>query len=168
MAWPPSLARIAGMWHLGVCPQRTSLSRGLWPFTKADVLFRAKDMPSLWAEFSHPDIVVTLTCLSYYYTGLTREQLLLCFELFLRQDNPPLEYESWVLEIESVPERLQHPCRIITESTEQLDDLLRLFAFNKAVTKQSWTPFHLSRVVVPQGSQGISRSADLLRVGSNT
>lgn len=119
----------------GLSPKRTMLA----------VPFRAKDMPSLRAEFGHPDVAVTLTCLSYYYTGLTREQLLLCFELLLKQDNPALEYESWVLGLQSVPERLQHLCGVNTESAEQLDDLLRLFGFNKAVID-----FYLSRVVFPK------------------
>ncbi|KAJ8582912.1 hypothetical protein M405DRAFT_749505, partial [Rhizopogon salebrosus TDB-379] len=102
-------------------------------------------MPSLRAEFGHPDIAVTLTCLSYYYTGLTQVQLLLCFELLLKQDNPTLEYESWVLGLQSVPESLRHLSGINTESAEQLTVLQQLFTFNKAVVD-----FYLSRVVFPK------------------
>ncbi|KAJ8593620.1 hypothetical protein M405DRAFT_839099 [Rhizopogon salebrosus TDB-379] len=109
------------------------------------VPFRAKDMPSLRAEFGHPDIAVTLTCLSYYYTGLTQVQLLLCFELLLKQDNPTLEYESWVLGLHSIPESLRHLSGINTESAEQVVVLQQLFAFNKAVVD-----FYLSRVVFPK------------------
>jgi hypothetical protein len=119
----------------GLSPPRTMLA----------VPFRAKDMPSLRAEFGHPDIAVTLTCLSYYYTGLTQVQLLLCFELLLKQDNPTLEYESWVLGLQSVPESLRHLSGINTESAEQLTVLQQLFAFNKAVVD-----FYLSRVVFPK------------------
>ncbi|KAJ8581464.1 hypothetical protein M405DRAFT_777420 [Rhizopogon salebrosus TDB-379] len=116
----------------GLSPKRTMLA----------VPFRAKDMPSLRAEFGHPDVAVTLTCLSYYYTGLTQVQLLLCFEVLLKQDNPTLEYESWVLGLHSVPGSLRHFSGINTESAEQLVVLQHLFAFNKAVID-----FYLSRVV---------------------
>jgi hypothetical protein len=119
----------------GLSPKRTMLA----------VPFRAKDMPSLRAEFGHPDVAVTLTCLSYYYTGLTQVQLLLCFELLLKQDNPALEYEFWVLRLQSVPESLRHLNGVNTESAEQLDHLQQLFGSNKAVID-----FYLSRVVFPK------------------
>ncbi|KAG2357480.1 hypothetical protein BDR07DRAFT_1490680 [Suillus spraguei] len=119
----------------GLAPKRTMLA----------VPFRAKDMPSLRAEFGHPDVAVTLTCLSYYYGGLTLQQLMLCFELVLKQDNPALEYESWVLELESVPKSLRHINGINIESAEQLRDLQQLFEFNKAVID-----FYLSQVVFPK------------------
>ncbi|KAG2137491.1 hypothetical protein DEU56DRAFT_946063 [Suillus clintonianus] len=119
----------------GLDPKRTMLA----------VPFRAKDMPSLRAEFGHPDVAVTLTCLSYYYAGLTLQQLMLCFELLLKQDNPTLEYESWVLGLQSVPESLRRLSGINTKSPEQLRDLQQLFGFNKAVID-----FYLSRVVFPK------------------
>ncbi|KAG2337797.1 hypothetical protein BDR05DRAFT_894660 [Suillus weaverae] len=123
----------------GLAPKRTMLA----------VPFRAKDMPSLRAEFGHPDVAVTLTCLSYYYGGLTLQQLMLCFELLLKQDNPALEYESWVLGLQSVPESLRHLSGINTESAEQLRDLQQMFEFNKAVID-----FYLSRVVFPKEAKG--------------
>ncbi|KAG2039123.1 hypothetical protein BDR03DRAFT_1090824 [Suillus americanus] len=119
----------------GLAPKRTMLA----------VPFRAKNMPALRAEFGHPDIAVTLTCISYYYAGLTYEQLILCFELLLKQDNPELEYESWVFGLQSAPESLRHLSGINTESAEQLRDLEELFACNKAVID-----FYLSRVVFPK------------------
>ncbi|KAG1761304.1 hypothetical protein EDD22DRAFT_985840 [Suillus occidentalis] len=117
--------------------------------TMLAVPFRAKDMPSLRAEFGHPDVAVTLTCLSYYYGGLTLQQLMLCFELLLKQDNPDLEYESWVAKLQSVPECLRHLNGINTESAEQLHDLRQLFEFNKAVID-----FYMSRVVFPKEAKG--------------
>ncbi|KAG2137478.1 hypothetical protein DEU56DRAFT_736818 [Suillus clintonianus] len=119
----------------GLPPKRTMLA----------VPFRAKDMPSLRAEFGHPDVAITLTCLSYYYARLTLQQLMLCFELLLKQDNPALEYESWVAGIQSIPESLRHLSGINTKSAEQLHDLQQLFEFNKAVID-----FYLSRVVFPK------------------
>ncbi|KAG0694113.1 hypothetical protein DFH29DRAFT_1035335, partial [Suillus ampliporus] len=123
----------------GLSPKRTMLA----------VPFRAKDVPSLRAEFGHPDVAVTLTCLSYYYAGLTHEQLMLCFELLLKQDNPAIEYESWVHGLQSVPESLRYLSGINTESAEQLPKLQQLFGFNKAVID-----FYLSRVVFPKEAKG--------------
>ncbi|KAG2138280.1 hypothetical protein DEU56DRAFT_886916 [Suillus clintonianus] len=117
--------------------------------TMLAVPFRAKDMPSLRAEFGHPDVAITLTCLSYYYARLTLQQLMLCFELLLKQDNPALEYESWVDGIQSIPESLRHLSGINTKSAEQLHDLQQLFEFNKAVID-----FYLSRVVFPKEAKG--------------
>lgn len=56
------------------------------------VPFRAKGIPSEKAEFGHPDVALTLTCLSYYYEGLTEDQVRHCFTLLLKQNDPAAEY----------------------------------------------------------------------------
>ncbi|THH04618.1 hypothetical protein EW146_g10133, partial [Bondarzewia mesenterica] len=61
------------------------------------VPYRAKDVPSLRAEFGHPDVAISLTCLSYYYGGLTKNQLLQCFDALFKLDNPALQYDQWSL-----------------------------------------------------------------------
>jgi hypothetical protein len=45
------------------------------PATKLSVPYRAKDNPAPRSEFSHPEVVVVLTCLSYYYAGLSDNDL---------------------------------------------------------------------------------------------
>ncbi|KAF5364789.1 hypothetical protein D9758_009371 [Tetrapyrgos nigripes] len=67
------------------------------------VPYRAKDVPSIRAEFGHPDVALALTCLTYYYQGLDSAQLKICFDLLFKLDNPPLEYESWVDDDEAIP-----------------------------------------------------------------
>lgn len=57
------------------------------------VPYRAKDVPSLRADFGHPDVAIGLTCLSYYYGGLTDKEMDTCFHLLFKLDNPALEYE---------------------------------------------------------------------------
>ncbi len=52
--------------NYGLAPNRR-------PPTMLAVPYRAKDMPSARSEFSHPDVVIVLTCLSYYYGGLSHE-----------------------------------------------------------------------------------------------
>ncbi|GAB1314704.1 ubiquitinyl hydrolase 1 [Madurella fahalii] len=41
------------------------------PRTMLAVPYRAKDMPSPRSEFSQPDVAIVLTCLAYYYRGLS-------------------------------------------------------------------------------------------------
>ncbi|KAG2087459.1 uncharacterized protein F5147DRAFT_588110 [Suillus discolor] len=124
----------------GLDPQRTLLA----------VPYRAKDVPSSKAEFGHPDISIALTCLSYYYAGLTKEQLATCFRQLQKQDNPTLEYETWIKGL-PLPENLRYLSGINTvESTEQFTAcLMHHFAHNKAVVD-----FFLAHVVFPKEAKG--------------
>lgn len=71
--------------------------------TRLAVPFRAKDSPTPRSEFSHPDVVIVLTCLSYYYSGLEDEDLFHALNLLTRSDNADLEYQSWVVTAPSLP-----------------------------------------------------------------
>jgi len=62
------------------------------------VPYRAKDSPVIGAQFAHPDITLALTCLCYYYQGLTEDQLWFCFGLLKDVRNPESEYSSWIQE----------------------------------------------------------------------
>ena len=126
----------------GLAPWRTMLA----------VPYRAKDVPAPRAEFGQPDVAVALTCLSYYYEGLTRDQLVVCFERLLQQGDPMQEYEAWVRELPLVPDALRHISGINTESSEQWRDLLvPMFSYNKATIN-----FYLSQVVFPREAQEFS------------
>ncbi|KAF5693005.1 hypothetical protein FDENT_2443 [Fusarium denticulatum] len=76
--------------------------------TKLAVLFRAKDNPSPRSEFSQPDVVITLTCLSYCYSGLDDETLFAAFELLSRSDNATQEYQDWVKTAPSLPQAFRN------------------------------------------------------------
>lgn len=65
------------------------------PPTDLAVPYRAKDSPTPRSEFSHPDVVIALTCNSYYYQGLTDEELFLAFEHLMESDQADAEYEDW-------------------------------------------------------------------------
>ncbi|KIN98294.1 hypothetical protein M404DRAFT_855146 [Pisolithus tinctorius Marx 270] len=120
----------------GLAPPRTMLA----------VPYRAKDMPAPRAEFGHPDVAIVLTCLSYYYGGLDREQLTLCFERLFTLDNPDQEYESWVRDCLEVPEHLYQISGINTQSLDQWNSyLFPIFSYN-----QSTIDFYLSHVVFPK------------------
>ena len=107
------------------------------------VPYRAKDVPAPNTQFSHPDLTIMLTCLSYYYTGLSEEQLRISFEILLDEDDPSTEYALWIREYESAPKSLQELSEINLRASEQWDNVIfPLFALNQAVID-----FYLSRVV---------------------
>lgn len=59
------------------------------------VPYVAKGVPSPSSEFGHPDVAITLTCLSYYMTGLTDAQLSICFQMLYKSTDPSDEYRRW-------------------------------------------------------------------------
>jgi hypothetical protein len=71
------------------------------------VPYRAKDSPALRAEFSHPDVVIVLTSLSYYYGGLTNDELFLAFGHLLKSDQADDEYQEWVKDALKLPTAFQ-------------------------------------------------------------
>ncbi len=71
--------------------------------TMLAVPYRAKDNPATRAEFSHPDATIVLTCLSYYYGGLSDEHLRTAFEKLLLSDHAQEEYERWVQDAPDLP-----------------------------------------------------------------
>ncbi|KAF8546631.1 hypothetical protein OG21DRAFT_1501910 [Imleria badia] len=112
------------------------------------VPYRAKDVPAPNTQFGHPDLTIILTCLSYYYAGLSEEQLRVSFEILLDQDDPSVEYALWIKEYdrESVPDSLRNFSEINLRSSEQWDTLIfPLFAWNQAAVD-----FYLARAVFPQ------------------
>ena len=116
--------------------------------TKLAVPYRAKDIPSARAEFGHPDLTIVLTCLSYYYGGLSEEQLRMTFEILLGQDDPSSDFAIWLEDCASgtMPDRFRILSNINIRSSEQWDQyLVPLFSRN-----QGAIDFYLSMVVFPK------------------
>jgi hypothetical protein len=74
------------------------------PQTKLAVPYRSKDSPSPRSEFSHPDVVLILTSLTYYYSGLTDEDLFDTFAHLLKSGEADNEYGEWVRTAGSLPD----------------------------------------------------------------
>ena len=74
------------------------------PRTKLAVPYRAKDNPTARSEFSHPEVVMVLTLLTYYYTGLTDDDLTLAFDHLRRSDQADQEYQVWVEDADNLPD----------------------------------------------------------------
>ncbi|KEP46478.1 putative large low complexity protein [Rhizoctonia solani 123E] len=110
------------------------------------VPYIAKDVPSLRAEFGHPDVTILLTCLSYYYKGLSEAQLASCFEMIYKLDNPALEYDHWVLHCGGVPREYATLQGINIKDIKKFQrDIVPLFSYNSAVIN-----FYLSALVFPR------------------
>ncbi len=67
------------------------------------VPYLAADQPSKRSEFAHPDVGIVKTCLSYYYEGLTRGQLLAALKLLLKlgPSAQHIIYGSWLGRIQT-------------------------------------------------------------------
>ncbi|KAL0572453.1 hypothetical protein V5O48_009507 [Marasmius crinis-equi] len=109
------------------------------------VPYRAKDVPSLRAEFGHPDVAILLTCFSYLYGGLTQSELDTCFQLLFKLDDPELEYSRWV-SLETLPLGLRSIVGVNVKEPEQIQhELYPTFRYNYACIN-----FYLSNVVFPK------------------
>lgn len=87
--------------NYGLAPDRC-------PPTMLAVPFRAKDMPSPRSEFSHPDVVIVLTCLSYYYRGFADDELFTSLELLSKSDLADQEYGIWTSAAPALSPTLRH------------------------------------------------------------
>ncbi|KAI1118430.1 hypothetical protein F5Y14DRAFT_264197 [Nemania sp. NC0429] len=73
------------------------------PPTKLAVPYRAKDNPTPRSEFSHPDIVIALTSLTYYYGGLEDEDLFIALGHLMESDQASIEYDAWIKDSSNMP-----------------------------------------------------------------
>ncbi|KAN0110108.1 hypothetical protein V8E51_006495 [Hyaloscypha variabilis] len=78
------------------------------PVTRLAVPYRAKDNPTPRSEFSHPDVVIVLTSLSYYYGGLTNDDLYLAFGHLSKSDQADIEYQLWVKDAPGLEASFNH------------------------------------------------------------
>lgn len=77
--------------------KRWNVQYGLHP-TRAPIAvpYLAKGVPSVAAEWGHPDVAILLTCLSFYYEGLSLAQFKQAFEQLRKSDDPSSEYDKWM------------------------------------------------------------------------
>ncbi|KAH7316968.1 hypothetical protein B0I35DRAFT_354831 [Stachybotrys elegans] len=96
----------------GLHPQRPPIA----------VPFEAKGVPSPTAEYGHPDTALTLTCLAFYQTGLTKRQIVQTLQHVLQSDDPTAQYEVLIQEA-NVPAHLQHWNLINADDELQVEEL---------------------------------------------
>ncbi|KAJ5925772.1 hypothetical protein N7454_007282 [Penicillium verhagenii] len=103
------------------------------PQTKLCVPYRAKDNPSPRSEFSHPDVIIILTCLVYYYAGLDDEDLFLVFNHLVQSDQACIVYQLWVDDSPMLPREYRQLLSLNLEDRNHCtSQIFPAFRFSKA------------------------------------
>lgn len=118
------------------------------------VPFRAKGIPSENSEFGHPDVALTLTCLSYYYDGLSQDQVRHCFSLLTKENDAAAEYQNWITKHrDSLPRGLQSFAGVNLEDKWTFSKhLYPHLEYQKGIID-----FYLSHVVFPREAKEFPR-----------
>ena len=116
------------------------------PPTKLAVPYRAKDSPSPRSEFSHPDVVVVLTSLCYYYEGLSDEDMFTALGHLVDTDQADAEYQLWVKNAPDLPVAFQQLQGINLK--DRLQCMLQLFPHLR--NGKTVVDYFLSHIVFPK------------------
>ncbi|KAI5211927.1 hypothetical protein E4T38_00949 [Aureobasidium subglaciale] len=116
------------------------------------VPYRAKGVPSVNSEFGHPDVGILLTCLSYYYTGLTLEQMYTCFVILSKDSNPQDVYDNWT-------SARDFPWSLKSYEAVNLDDktLCENLLYPKLQFNLDIISFYLNQIVFPKEGKEFSK-----------
>ena len=127
--------------------KRWSVNFGQYPSRcLVAVPYRAKGVPAATAEFGHPDVTISLTCLTYYYAGLSNDQMRVCFELLHKSDDPSSEYQLWMQSCTSLPVELRNWYAVNLEDDQQrLHRLFPALRYCKRVAD-----FYMANIVFPR------------------
>lgn len=116
------------------------------PNTKLAVPYRAKDSPSPRSEFSHPDVVILLTSLSYYYGGLSDDEMFASFEHLMKSDQSDIEYQAWVMDAPELPVAFRSLAGVNIKDTSQVVSQV----FPPLRHAKSTVDYFLSQLVFPK------------------
>lgn len=118
---------------LMVLKKRWNVQYGLHP--KRDpiaVPFMAKGTPSEQAEWGHPDVMVAMTCLAFYYEGLSVAQLRQTLEHIVKSDDPSQSYERFS-QHSNLPDSLREWNAINVDDIAQVKEIWKYIRYNHAV-----------------------------------
>ncbi|KAI9818941.1 MAG: hypothetical protein M1832_004109 [Thelocarpon impressellum] len=113
--------------------------------TMLAVPYRAKDDPATRAEFSHPDATIVLTCISYYYGGLSDAQLTTAIETLELCDHGQEEYDLWVHDAPKLPPQFHRLAGINLKNKSQCATVV----FPALHLAKGAIDFYLSQIVFP-------------------
>ncbi|RKF65793.1 putative p-loop containing nucleoside triphosphate hydrolase [Erysiphe neolycopersici] len=99
----------------GLHPQRDPIA----------VPYHAKGCPSDQSEWGHPDVAIILTCLSFYYEGMTLKQFNQTLKYVCLADDPVQVYHNLIQQCSSLPDSFQDWNNINTEDEAQVNQLWR-------------------------------------------
>ncbi|KAF2149050.1 hypothetical protein K461DRAFT_324482 [Myriangium duriaei CBS 260.36] len=97
------------------------------------VPFEAKGVPSERAEYGHPDVVITLTCLSFYFSGLTLDQFRDGLQRVLQADDSAADSERWTGPSASLQDSMSQWFLINIEDSDQIQQLWKDLRFSRTV-----------------------------------
>lgn len=116
------------------------------PPTRLAVPYRAKDSPTPRSEFSHPDVVIALTSLCYYYQGLSDEDMFTAMSHLINSDLPDIEYQAWVKDSTNMSLAFKQLQGInLKDGPQCVNELFPSLRFGKSVVD-----YFLSRIVFPK------------------
>ncbi|KUJ20153.1 uncharacterized protein LY89DRAFT_695683 [Mollisia scopiformis] len=113
-----------------------------------DLSSRSLTTPRIIArsEFSHPDTAIALTCLSYYYGGLSDEQIHDSFEELLLSDHPQEDYVQWIQYCKNLPESFTQLTGVnLKDKVQCSSKLFPALRWSKALID-----YYLERLVFPK------------------
>ncbi|RFU72329.1 hypothetical protein TARUN_9940 [Trichoderma arundinaceum] len=121
--------------------KRWNVQYGLHP-NRAPVAvpFAAKGVPSELSEYGHPDVAIVLTCLSFYFAGLSYEQFRQGLQRVLTSEDAASEYERWISE-SSLPPALEYWNLINVDDEVQMLTLWAFLRKNRVVTNHYMNNF---------------------------
>jgi hypothetical protein len=116
------------------------------PPTQLAVPYRAKDMPTARSEFSHPDVVILLTALSYYYGGLADEYIHGALDYLANSDQKYVEYHNWIRDVGAIPKAFRQLDGInLQDRSSCTSKIFPILRFNKRVVD-----YFLAHIVFPK------------------
>ncbi|KAK3721140.1 hypothetical protein LTR37_003430 [Vermiconidia calcicola] len=116
------------------------------PPTKLAVPYRSKDSPTARSEFSHPDVVIVLTSLCYYYDGLCDDDLFTAFEHLMVSDQADVEYDSWIRDAPDLPLAFRQLEGInLRDRPQCVNEIFPYLRYGKSVVD-----YHLAHIVFPK------------------
>ncbi|CAN9475149.1 unnamed protein product [Alternaria alternata] len=132
--------------------KRWNVQYGLHP-TRAPIAvpYLAKGVPSPTAEWGHPDVAITLTCLSFYYQGLSVHQFKEAFAHLVKTDEPSIQYEKWFPKGIDIPKELDDYAAINAEDMRQLGELYQVVRYSASLMD-----FYLNNFVFPKYAKTFS------------
>jgi len=132
--------------------KRWNVQYGLHP-TRVPIAvpYLAKGVASPTAEWGHPDVAITLTCLSFYYQGLSYTQFKEAFAHLVKTDEPGIQYEKWFPKGADIPKEFDDYAVINTEDTRQLSELYQVVRCSAALMD-----FYLNNFVFPKYAKTFS------------